>query len=170
MNYCNVALGYPVIAMSRTDWLSTDEMRLWRTFLKASAAVMTNVDASFKKAHDIGVDDYEVLVHLSEAEGHRLRMSELSAVLLHSRSRLTQRVDRLEKRSYVERQKCADDGRGTWAVLTDSGSAALKKAAPDHLVDVRTFFFDHIDTDDVPALADALEGVADQLENKSNDT
>ncbi len=149
--------------MSSTNWLSDDEMRLWRAFIAAASGLTTSIDASLKKSNELSLDDFEVLVHLSEADDRRLRMSELSDHILHSRSRLTQRIDRLGARGFVIREKCDQDARGTWAVLTAEGMAALEAAAPSHLADVREFFFDHIDNKDIPSMINALESVAQEL-------
>lgn len=149
--------------MSEPNWLSDDEMRVWRAFISSSAALSTAMDASLQKSNGLKLDDFEVLVHLSEAEDHRLRMSELSDRHLHSKSRLSQRIDRLEERGFVNREKCDVDARGTWAVLTHNGMRLLEAAAPAHLEHVREFFFDHIEAKDIPALIRSLESVVEEL-------
>lgn len=161
-NYHNF-FRYNLDRMSDTNWLSQEEMTLWRTFIAVSSGVTAAIGAEMKKSANMNLDDYEVLVHLSEAEDNRLRMSELSSRILHSRSRLTQRVDRLVKMSFVERQKCDEDARGTWTVLTSAGKRALEEAAPAHVDDVREYFFDHIDRSDMEALTRALNAVAERL-------
>lgn len=147
--------------MDTTNWLSDDEMRLWRAFITASSGITSKLDTALKRSHELNLDDYEVLVFLSESPDQRLRMSELSDRLLHSRSRLTQRIDRLANRGFVRREKCQDDQRSTWAILTPEGMTALTAAAPDHLDHVREFFFDHIEPKDVPTIANALEAIVE---------
>ena len=141
-------------------WLDADEMRLWRAFVEVSGRVIHALDASLKAAADMAFDDYEVLVHLSEADGQRLRMTELGDRLLHSPSKVTQRVDRLGKRGWVLREKCEDDGRGTFAVLTDAGLGALEAAAPQHVADVRRLLLDHVRSGEVDSVAGVLERIA----------
>jgi DNA-binding MarR family transcriptional regulator len=138
-------------------WLDDDEMRLWRAFLEASGGLAQALDAALK--YDAGLDlgDYEVLVHLSEAPERRLRMSDLSSHLLHSQSRVTQRIGRLSRRGLVSRRKCEMDRRVTYAVLTDAGLAALEAAAPDHVAQVRRHFLDHVSPDEQEAMISALE-------------
>lgn len=143
-----------------TPWLNQTEMRAWRGFVEAAGRVVQALDASLKETHGMTFDDYEVLVHLSEAEEKRLRMTELSERLLHSQSRLTQRVDRLVKRGWVCREKCDEDRRGTFAVLTPDGFAAIDAAAPQHVADVRRMLLDHIRSDEMGAVADVLERIA----------
>lgn len=147
--------------MGEPDWLNPAEMRVWRAFLAAASGVTGTLDTELKSATGIGLDDYEVLVFLSEAPDRRLRMNELSNSALHSKSRLTQRVDRLAKRGWVAREKCDTDGRGTWAVLTDVGLEVLADAAPDHLEHVRANFVSHLDPENLDTLADSLELLAE---------
>ncbi len=78
--------------------------------------------------HDSGLShaDYEILVRLSEAPEHALRMSELAARTLFSRSRLSHAVGRLEREGLVRREPYSGDRRGLCAVLTEKGWGALE--------------------------------------------
>lgn len=146
--------------MANTPWLNPVEMRLWRAFLASSSSVTSALDSQLKAETGISIDDYEVLVQLSEAPDDRVRMSELSSALMHSKSRLTQRVDRLVKRGWVERVKCEEDARGTWAALTKAGMAAITEAAPHHLEHVREHFVDHFTPEETEVVMAALERIA----------
>jgi len=130
--------------MSEPNWLNDEELAFWRSFIAANYTVMGNIEAELKADSGIGFDDYEVLVHLSETDGHRLRMSDLSDRLLHSRSRLSQRIDRMMARGLVRREKCPEDGRGTFAVLTDEGLTTIESAAPQHVEAVRAALVDRL--------------------------
>jgi DNA-binding MarR family transcriptional regulator len=144
-----------------TPWLDETEMRAWRGFVEVGGRVIQGLDSSLKESSGMTFDDYEVLVHLSEAPERRLRMTELSQRLLHSQSRLTQRVDRLVKRGWVSREKCDEDRRGTFAVLTAEGFAAIEDAAPHHVADVRRLLLDHIRGDEMATMAEIFERIAD---------
>ena len=146
--------------MSEPRWLNEEEMRLFRAFLAASSGITSRLDTLLKTSSGITLDDYEVLVHLSESPDHRARMSDLSDRLLHSRSRLTQRIDRLVGRGLVERQKCDTDARGTWAVLTPEGFEALRNAAPQHVEHVREHLLAHLSEDEIPTAVEILERLA----------
>ncbi len=141
------------------SWLDAEEMRIWRAFLAAGSLVAERVGASIKARTGLTFEDYEVLVHLSEAADRRLRMTELSRSLLHSQSRLTQRVNRLAERGLVVREKCPEDRRGTYAVLTPAGSEVVEVMAPIHLEDVREALIDRIAPAERAAVAAALERV-----------
>jgi DNA-binding MarR family transcriptional regulator len=139
----NPALHF--LSMAAPRWLDDEEMDFWRGFIDVTTAALTDIENALKADAGLAFDDYEVLVHLSEADERRIRMNELSELLLNSRSRLTQRVDRLETRGLVAREKCPGDKRGTFAVLTDEGFALLEQAAPKHLVAVRERLIDRLD-------------------------
>ena len=143
-----------------TPWLDEQEDRIWRFYLRASGRINTQVSDSLKEQTGLTVDDYEVLVHLSEADTQRLRMTELSNRLLHSQSRLTQRIDRLTKRGLVCREKCTDDGRGTFAVLTADGKKLITEAAPGHVRDVRAALIDLIEPGERAVIARVFERLA----------
>ena len=46
---------------------------------------------------------------------------------------ITQRLDRLEERGLITRERSEIDGRAVVVTLTDAGRAALDDALPDHL-------------------------------------
>lgn len=148
--------------MDEPRWLDAEEMQIWRGFLAASARVHQSVDEQLKRDSGMGLDDYEVLVHLSEAPEQRLRMTDLSDLLLHSQSRLSQRVDRLTKRGLVERQKCPEDRRGTYAALTQQGREALEQAARGHVAEVRRSMIDWIAPRERAVLAGVFERLASE--------
>jgi len=145
------------------EWLNDAEMRTWRAYLRAVNMVERHLNEGLKAAGDLTIEDYEVLVHLSGATEQRLKMSELSRRLVHSQSRLTQRVDRLVKRSLVCREKCSNDRRVTFACLTDDGFAALEAAAPDHVRNVREALIDVIEPDEHPIVAEVFERIVVRL-------
>lgn len=150
-------------AAPEPDWLNDAEMRTWRAYLRAVNLIDRRLNEGLKAASDLAIEDYEVLVHLSETPDRRLRMSDLSQRLVHSQSRLTQRVDRLAKRGYVCREKCPEDRRGTFACLTDEGFAALETTAPRHVRDVRDALIDLIDPDEHEVVAEVFERIIDKL-------
>ncbi|GAA4982699.1 MarR family transcriptional regulator [Kineococcus glutinatus] len=135
-----------------TRWLSAQEQRTWRTFLSASQLLFDRLDRQLQHEAGIVHTYYEMLVRLSEAPERSLRMSELAASSLSSRSRVSHAVARLEDRGWVRRDSCPTDGRGLVAVLTDEGYAALSAAAPGHVECVRDNLFDLLAPEEVRQL------------------
>jgi DNA-binding MarR family transcriptional regulator len=136
------------------------ELGAWRGLLRVHAALVRELDRELQEAHGLPLHAYEVLLHLADAEGGRLRMTELAGSVLLSQSGITRLVDRLAREGLVERERCEEDRRGTWARITPAGAAALEAARPTHLAGVRARFLSRFGPDELRALADAWERVA----------
>lgn len=136
------------------------EIAAWRGFLAAYRRVVDRLSAELRDAEDLPLTWYDVLVQLSEAEGHALRMLELAEAVLLSKSGLSRLVDRMEAAGLVRRETCEGDARGVQAVLTEAGLQRLHDAAPTHVRGVREHFVDVLDPDEAELLATALERVA----------
>ncbi|HEX3004913.1 MAG TPA: MarR family transcriptional regulator, partial [Angustibacter sp.] len=114
--------------------------------------------------HGLSHPEYEILVRLSESDGHVMRMSELAASVVSSRSRLTHTVSRLEREGLVVRRACTRDGRGVECVLTDRGMSTLEAAAHTHVEQVRTHLLDAMTREQFLALGEALGQVSERLD------
>ena len=148
--------------MPRVRWLDDVEMQAWRGFLRAYSRVLDRLDHELQAVQQLSVADYGVLVTLSEAADHRLRMTDLAERLDLSPSGLTRRIDRLVDGGLVQRVRCPEDRRGSYAVLSRRGLARLEAAAPDHLEQVRRYFVDRLDRDELAALAAAFAVLASE--------
>lgn len=134
-------------------WLDDREMAAWRSFLTAAAIVTDALDRELQAAFGRSLADYEILVHLSESPDRRRRMTDLADLATLSRSRLTRTVDRLVSAGLVARERCHDDRRGVWAVLTDDGLAALEAMAPVHVAGVRHHLLDALEASELAPFA-----------------
>ena len=143
-------------------WLTPTEMKAWRRYILASRRLLDVLDSDLD-GHDLSMPDYEILVQLSDAPDRRMRMSELAANALLSRSRLSHRMKVMEKAGWVKREACPDDKRGYFAVMTPKGWKAIVAAAPDHVESVRSRFIDHLSKDDQKALSEIFERVTNSL-------
>ncbi len=132
--------------------LNDTQQEVWRAFIESSWALHTRLEDDLRAATGLSMADYHVMVVLSEAPGHRLRMGELAGRLVFSPSRLTYHISAMVKRGLVRKQACPEDGRGQQAVLTDAGMAALVAAAPLHLETVRDSFIDHLDDEELAVI------------------
>ena len=131
----------------------------WRTFLRAHARVIRELERELIAEQDLALTDYDVLVQLAAAPERRRRMSELAEALLLSRSGATRLVDRLVADGLVERVVCEDDRRGQWAALTEQGHERLRRAAPTHLRGIDEHFLDRLSPEDLRALRRMLEPI-----------
>ncbi len=133
-------------------------MEAWQAFLRASIRLMERLDAELEP-HGLSLADYEILVHLSAEPAGELRMTELAARTLVSRSGLTRRLDRLVESGLVARRSCPTDRRGVFAVLTDAGCLRLEQAAPTHVAGVRRHFLSQLEGQDLGEFAASLNAV-----------
>jgi DNA-binding MarR family transcriptional regulator len=145
-------------------WLSTREMEAWRAFLHAGIRVLDVLDDELAEQHQLTLADYEVISTLSEQPKGRLRMADLAARALVSRSCLSYRIDGLEARGLVTRQTDPTDRRGTFAVLTAAGRRLVERAAATHVAGVRRHFLDPLATSEQTCLARGLGAVLDRLD------
>lgn len=149
-------------------WLSKEEQRAWRAFLEATQRVFDRVDSQLQ--HDAAIPHayYEILVRLSEAPRRELRMRDLAAASLSSKSRLSHAVARLEERGWVQRRDCPTDRRGQVARMTDAGFAALAAAAPGHVEQVRSVLLDPLTPSQVRQLEALCSAVLTHMKAERN--
>ena len=140
--------------------LDTTGMAAWRGFIEAHARVMERLSKELLDEVELPLTWYDVLVQLSEADEHRLRMQDLADRVLLSQSGVTRLVDRLEKAGLVERARCTEDGRGMFAQLTAQGLETLRRTYPTHLRGVRQWFTDVLTSEETEVLARALTRIA----------
>ena len=148
-----------------TRWLTKEQQVHWRSWITASTVLREQLSGELQEAHGLTITDYEILVRLSESENHAIRMSDLAAKTLLSRSRLSHQIDRMETAGLVTREVCADDRRGQLAVLTNTGMKALAAAAPLHVSGVRKHFVDVLTDAEYQALGTAAKKIADHLDS-----
>jgi DNA-binding MarR family transcriptional regulator len=146
----------------QTRWLSAEEQLAWRAALQTHLLLFRQLDRDLH-ADGLSHHDYEILVCLSEASDHRMRMTELADMTSQSRSRLSHQITRMQGRGLVQREECEGDKRGTWAVLTEQGMATIVRAAPRHVESVRRHFIDHLTPAQLAEIRIAYQPIADRL-------
>ena len=144
-------------APAEPHWLTPEEQHTWRGLVQLILELQAEQEEVLVGAHGITEGEYGVLVSLSEADDHRLRMCDLAQMLRMSPSGLTRRIDGLAKQGLVMRAPAPDDRRVQLAVLTDDGMAKLQAAAPTHVAAVRESLIDHLSADDLRTLGDVLD-------------
>jgi DNA-binding MarR family transcriptional regulator len=135
------------------------QLAAWRLLLEAHATVTELLEHELVAERGLPLSRYDVLLNLAEAPEGRLRMQELSASVLLSKSGLSRLVDRMVEAGLVRRERCEDDRRGWFAVLTDQGRSALRRAAPVHLRGIQEHFTRHLTPEEVHTLTAALARV-----------
>ena len=133
-------------------------LEAWRSLLRAHATLMRQLDTDLEKKTGLALADFDVLAQLALAGGE-LRMTDLAARALISRSGMTRRVARLVDESLVRRADTDADGRGVVIVLTDAGAARLTEAAPIHLRGVSDLFVARLNQKELAVLKSLMDKV-----------
>jgi DNA-binding MarR family transcriptional regulator len=124
--------------------------------LRAHAAMTRYVDARLIARHGLTTNDVEVLMHLANAEGGRLRRSDLAERATLTPSGITRLLQGLEGAGLVARSGCETDGRVSYAELTDAGRAAMARAKALAAEHVDELFGDRFTPDEVEQLTELL--------------
>ena len=130
----------------------------WQTLLRAHATLMRHLETDLVQETGLALADFDVLAQLAAAGGE-LRMTDLAAKALISRSGMTRRVTRLVDEGLVRRANDAADGRGVVVALTDAGVDRLTETVPIHLRSVSKLFIAKLDDQELACLARTLDKV-----------
>src|SRR5690349_15237595 len=145
-------------------WLEGIERDAWLSLIGVIIRLPAALDAQLQRDAGLSHFEYTVMVNLSNAADHVLRMSQLAALCHSSLSRLSHVVARLERRSWLRRDPCPGDGRATLATLTDEGFAKLASAAPGHVEAVREYVIDALDPQQLRQLTAIGETILARLD------
>jgi len=127
----------------------------WASLLQAHATLMRQLESELEQETGLALADFDVLAQMARAGGE-LRMTELAARALISRSGMTRRVARLVDEGLVRRTGAHADGRGVVVALTDAGVARLAETAPVHARGISKLFVERLDDQELVILERAL--------------
>lgn len=124
----------------------------WLAFLKAHSVVLEALEREMREDQHLPLTWFDVLAWLSRAPEGRLRMQVLAESIFLSHSGLTRLLDRMSAAGLVERQTCAQDRRGWYAVITPEGREVFEQAFPEHTKRVQTHFLNRLNDEDIQDL------------------
>jgi DNA-binding MarR family transcriptional regulator len=130
----------------------------WSSLLRAHATLVRQLETDLEKETDLALADFDVLAQLALAGGE-LRMTDLAAQALISRSGMTRRVARLVDEGVVSRSGANGDGRGVVVAITDAGLDRLRETAPVHVRGIAQLFAARLDDRELEVLEHALDKV-----------
>jgi DNA-binding MarR family transcriptional regulator len=146
-----------------TRWLTDDERDAWIPLIGVLIKLPAALDAQLQRDSGLSHFEYMVLSRLSEATERTLRMSDLAILANGSLSRLSHVVTRLERRGWVRREACEQDGRYTNAVLTGEGWAKVRATAPGHVAAVRHFVVDALSPEQIGQLREIARAIMSRV-------
>jgi len=145
-------------------WLDQRQQGAWRAVQVMQARLSAALAGQLAADSDLSLADYAVLVGLTDKPGSAARVHDLARHLGWERSRVSHHVARMEARALVSKERCAEDRRGSFVVVTERGRRAIEAAAPGHVAAVRRFFIDALTGEQLDALADAAARVVEAID------
>ena len=134
----------------------TTELTVFARLLRAYGSLRRLLETRLLAEHALTINDFETLLHLSQAPEQSLRRVDLAERLVLSPSGVTRLLDGLEACGLVEKASCETDARVTYAVLTRGGRDRLDAAWATHTEVLRDALGGTLDETELAALAGLL--------------
>jgi len=112
----------------------------WGGLLGVHGRLMRLIERDLADRCGISHPEFEMLLRLSWAEGHRIRIQDLAAASVLTRSGTSRAVERLERLRLIRRETAPEDRRGNYAILFPAGAERLALALGGHVPLVRAAF------------------------------
>lgn len=125
----------------------------WGGLLGVQGRLMRLIEQDLADRCGISHPEFEILLRLSWAEGHRARIQDLAAASVLTRSGTSRAVGRLERLGLVRRETAQEDRRGNDVVLLSAGSELLVRALEGHVPLVRAAFLGRFSEDEQRTMA-----------------
>ena len=142
----------------------TAVLRAWARLFKAQRIALASIQRSLKAADLPPLEWYDALLELELAGAQGLRPFELERNMLLAQYNLSRLVERMHKAGHVERQACADDGRGQRLVVTAAGKVLRRRMWRVYGPAIARAFGDHLSTHEAAALDELLGGYIDRAQ------
>jgi DNA-binding MarR family transcriptional regulator len=142
--------------------MTSGDLAIWRSLLDTTTELRRVLGAELQES-SVSPADYQVLLALSEADGRRLRSSELAKTIDWERSRLSHQLRRMEARDLLRREGCATDSRGAEVSLTRDGARLFRRATAPHMRAIKKHFADALTPEQFEALGDVLRALNHHL-------
>ncbi len=139
--------------------LTADETAAYMALLEGSSLLFQAVDQHLQREAGITHAQFEILSRLAlQPDG--LRMTDLAAQVLLSRSGLTYQAAQMERLGLIERIRSDADERCILARVTPDGAALFERLLPAHVTLVRESLFSRLKPGEAETVAAALARVA----------
>jgi DNA-binding MarR family transcriptional regulator len=133
-------------------------LEAWRALLQAHATLVRQLETDLERETGLALADFDVLAQLALVGGE-LRMTDLAARALISRSGMTRRVARLVDEGLVRRSSADADARAVVVTLTVAGIDRLRETAPVHARGISNLFVQRLEDQELDVLERALTKV-----------
>jgi len=140
--------------------LVEEETMLWQEFLRAHRTIVDKMAEQMMRDHNLPLEWFDVLIHLADVPGGRLRQRALRDRLLLSESGVSRLLLRMEQTGLIARTTAGEDKRGIEITLTPEGRSAVIDATESHVDLVSKLFTERLTRTDRNALTRVLPKLA----------
>jgi DNA-binding MarR family transcriptional regulator len=134
-------------------------MGFWVNLVQAASMLRARLAERLEVEFRLAPEEAELLMRLAAEPDNRLRMAEVSDLLLVSKSGVTRMVDRLIARDLVERATCPSDRRVVYAAITEQGKALLIEAVPAFVEALMAALAPHVEPGELELARDKLRKI-----------
>ena len=145
-------------------WLKGIERDAWLSLIGVIIRLPASLDTQLQRDAGLSHFEYIVMVNLSNAEGHVLRMSQLAALCHSSLSRLSHVVARLSGAAGCGATRARTTGARRSPRSPTRASPKLASAAPGHVEAVREYVIDALDPEQLRQLTTIGETILGRLD------
>ena len=134
-----------------------DWMEAWRALISANGRVVHAIERYLSEAHRTPLTWFDVRSRLRAHPERRMRMQELSELVVFTSGGLSRLVDRMEAVGYLARELSPEDRRGIYVCLTPRGEEKFDEMNRGHMAVVKREFAGKLAASDISAVRRALE-------------
>ncbi|GLQ57986.1 MarR family transcriptional regulator [Devosia nitrariae] len=124
--------------------------------MRAQRVVLAAIEQDLKAAGLPPLGWYDVLLELVRAQNGKLRPYEIEERTLLAQHNLSRLIDRMEKDDLVRREAFAEDGRGRWVTVTETGRAMQSRMWSVYGAAIQTHLGEKLDDARADQLAELL--------------
>ncbi|PQM45056.1 hypothetical protein C1Y40_04782 [Mycobacterium talmoniae] len=157
------AMSEQCLCHDGADVIDPAEQRCLDSFLDSATRLYLALDRQLLVAHDVTFFDARLLQVLDAAPDGRLRVGDLAAELMLSRSRVSQQVRRMAAAGLLHRSTSPDDRRGVVVTITDTGRRRAERVLVTFGNLVRTHYLGPLSRAQVIALGHSCARVSSGL-------
>lgn len=128
----------------------------WIAINRAQRHLVDSIEAELKAGGMPPLAWYDVLLELWREPGGRLRQSDLEHKMLFPQYGISRLVDRLEREKLVLRERCQDDARAHWVIISDKGLALRARMWPLYARAIQRHIGEKLSDQEGARIAEAL--------------
>lgn len=134
-----------------------DWMEAWHALISANGRVVQAIERYLSEAHRTPLTWFDVMSRLKAHPERRMRMQELSELVVFTSGGLSRLVDRMEAVGYLARELSPEDRRGIYVCLTPKGAQKFEEMNRGQMAVVKREFAGKLAASDISAVRRALE-------------